>query len=157
MRIVIDMQGAQTASRVRGIGRYSLSFVRALIRNAPEHEILLALNGLFPETIEPIREAFRDLLPRENIRVWYAPDPGSRYEQQGETRRRRVCLIREAFLASLEPDIVHITSLFEGFDDRAVATIGGLAPNLPTSVTFYDLIPLHIHSTRNGIMKRSKP
>ena len=72
MRIVIDVQGAQTESRTRGIGRYTLSFVDALVRHRGNHDIILALNGLFPETIEPIRAHFRDMLPRENIRVSYA-------------------------------------------------------------------------------------
>jgi hypothetical protein len=31
MRIVIDLQGAQTQSRFRGIGRYSLSLAEALV------------------------------------------------------------------------------------------------------------------------------
>ena len=75
MRIVIDMQGAQTESRFRGIGRYTLSFTQAIARNRGEHEVLLALSGLFPATIEPIRAAFEGLLPQENIRVWHAPGP----------------------------------------------------------------------------------
>ena len=49
MRIVIDMQGAQTESRYRGIGRYTLSLAQGIARNRGEHEIMLALNGLFPE------------------------------------------------------------------------------------------------------------
>jgi hypothetical protein len=32
MRIVIDMQGAQTESRFRGIGRYTMSFSQAVAR-----------------------------------------------------------------------------------------------------------------------------
>ena len=78
MRIVIDMQGAQTESRFRGIGRYTLSFAQAIVRNRGEHEVILALSGLFPDTIEPIRAAFDGLLPQENIRVWYAPGAGTR-------------------------------------------------------------------------------
>ena len=31
MRIVIDMQGAQTESRFRGIGRYSTSLAQAIV------------------------------------------------------------------------------------------------------------------------------
>ena len=58
MRIVIDMQGAQTESRFRGIGRYVLALTQALVRNRGEHEIILALNGLFDETIQPIRDTF---------------------------------------------------------------------------------------------------
>ena len=87
MRIVIDMQGAQTESRFRGIGRYTTSFSQAIARNRGEHEILLALNGLFPDTIEPIRAAFDGLLPQENIRVWYAPGPVRECEPGNESRR----------------------------------------------------------------------
>lgn len=45
MRIVIDMQGAQTASRLRGIGRYTLSLIHAMLHNKGEHEIILALTN----------------------------------------------------------------------------------------------------------------
>lgn len=142
MRIVIDMQGAQTASRTRGIGRYSLAFAKALVRNRGPHDVFLALNGLFPDTIMPIRAAFASLLPRDRIRVWEAPGPLAAMDGNAE-RRARAALIREAFLASLDPDIVHVTSLFEGFVDDAVVTIGTLGRTFATSVTLYDLIPLH--------------
>lgn len=142
MRIVIDMQGAQTESRFRGIGRYTLSLTKAIVRNRGEHEILLALNGLFPDTVESIRMAFDGLLPHENIRVWYAPGPVRECEPDNEWRREVAERIREAFLASLQPDVVQVTSLFEGYADDAVASIGVFAPQIPTIVTLYDLIPL---------------
>ena len=143
MRIIIDMQGMQTASRTRGIGRYTHAFVRALLENKGDHEVLLALNGLFPETIDPIRAAFRDLLPRENIRVWYAPEPGHWNDPASAPRRERAKIVREAFLASLQPDIVHNTSLFEGFNDNAIVSVDAFLEGIPTSVTLYDFIPLH--------------
>ncbi|RUU12461.1 glycosyltransferase [Mesorhizobium sp. USDA-HM6] len=142
MRIAIDMQGAQSASRMRGIGRYTLSFVEALVRNRAEHEIFLVLSGLFPDTIEPIRSMFHGLLPQENIRVWYAPGPVSFHVSSNDARRQRAQLTREAFLASLRPDIIHVTSLFEGFDDDAVTSVGSQFGTIPISVTLYDLIPL---------------
>lgn len=142
MRIVIDMQGAQTESRFRGIGRYTLSFAQAIVRNRGEHEVMLALSGLFPDTIESIRAAFDDLLPQENIRVWYAPGPVSECEPGNEGRRETAELIREALLASLEPDVIHVTSLFEGYVDDAVTSIGRFDRTTPVSVSLYDLIPL---------------
>ena len=142
MRIVIDLQGAQTESRFRGIGRYSLSLAKAMVRNRGDHEVIIALNGLFPETIEPIRAAFDGLLPQENIRVWHVPCP-VRESQPGNTWRQEAAeRIREAFLASLLPDVVHVTSLFEGFLDDAVTSIGVLDQRTPIVVTLYDLIPL---------------
>jgi len=142
MRIVIDMQGAQTESGFRGIGRYTLSLAQAIARNRGEHEIILALNGLFPDTIEPIRAAFDELLLQENIRVWYAPGPVRQCESGNEWRREVAERIREAFLASLRPDVLHVPTLFEGFKDDAVTSIGVFAPQIPTVVTIHDLIPL---------------
>ena len=90
MRIVIDLQGAQTENRSRGIGRYSLSLAKALVRNRGRHEIIVVLSGLFPDTIEPIRTAFNGLLPQSNIRIWYAPGfvrdcPAARCAEDGDT------------------------------------------------------------------------
>lgn len=142
MRIVIDMQGAQTESRYRGIGRYTISLTQAIIKNRGDHEIILALSGLFPETIEPIRAAFQDLLPQENIRVWHALGPVSENDPQNSPRRGVAELQREAFLASLEPDLIHINSLFEGVGDDGVTTVGRFDQSTLISTTLFDLIPL---------------
>lgn len=138
MRIVIDMQGAQTESRFRGIGHYTMSLALAIVQNRGEHEIFLALNGLFPDTIMPIRDVFRSLLPQENIRVWHAPGPVKECEAGNDARREIAELIREAFLASLNPDIVLISNLFEGYMDDAVTSIGLLENNHPVCIFIYD-------------------
>lgn len=142
MRIVIDLQGAQCGSRHRGIGRYSLALAQAMMRNRGNHDILIALNGLFPDSIEPIRAAFDGLCPLDKIVVWHAQGPVHATDPDNTWRRHTAEFIREAFLASLKPDIVHVTSLLEGFSDNAVHSIGLLNVRVPTAVTFYDLIPL---------------
>jgi glycosyltransferase involved in cell wall biosynthesis len=142
MRIVIDMQGAQTASRYRGIGRYSLAFAQGVVRNRGEHEIILALNGMFPETIDQIRAAFAGQLPQTNIRVWHAVGPVSDSSPENEAQREAAEFLREAFLESLQPDLIHISSFFEGFLDDAVTSIGKINLQTPVSVMLYDLIPL---------------
>lgn len=142
MRIVIDMQGAQTESRFRGIGRYTMAFAQAVVRNRGEHEVFLVLNGLFPQTIERIRSAFDGMLPPENVRVWTAPGPVRDAEPGNESRRDVAERLREAFVAALKPDVVHLTSLFEGYEDNAVTSIGRFGPAAWVSVSLYDLIPL---------------
>ena len=142
MRIVIDMQGAQTESRFRGIGRYTMGFTQAVVRNRGEHEVILALSGLFPDTIEPIRAAFDGLLPQENIRVWRASGPVREESPDNDARRVTAEMLREAFLASLQPDVIQVTSLIEGFVDDAVTSIGRFDKKTPVSVIYYDLIPL---------------
>ena len=142
MRIVIDMQGAQTGSRHRGIGRYTMALALAMVRNGNEHEFLLALNGLFPDTIDAIRNAFDGLLPQENIKVWHSVGPVHAFDPSNDLRKGVAELIREEFIASLKPDIVHITSLMEGFGDNAVHSVRRAPFGAPCAVTFYDLIPL---------------
>jgi glycosyltransferase involved in cell wall biosynthesis len=142
MRIVIDLQGAQsTGSRNRGIGRYTLSLAQAIIRNKGEHEVIIALNGLFPETLEPIRATFEGLLPQDHIRVWYTPGPVSHLVPANNWRRKTAELSREAFIAEMQPDIVLVSSLFEGGGDDAVTSIGILDRGIPTATILYDLIP----------------
>jgi len=41
----------------------------------------------------------------------------------------------------LQPDIVHISSLFEGFGDNTVTSVGKFDTATPVSISFYDLIP----------------
>lgn len=143
MRIVIDMQGAQsTGSRNRGIGRYTLALSKEMTRQRGEHEVILALNGLFPETIEPIRAAFSGLLPQENILVWDSAGPVTAIDRSNDARRQTAEIAREAFLVGLRPDIVLVTSLIEGLVDGAITSIGIFTSRLPTAVVLYDLIPL---------------
>ena len=74
MRIAIDMQGAQTQSAYRGIGRYVISLMQAMIRKNTKHEIVLILNSSLSDKIEPIRAAFDGLLPQDKIRICYLPN-----------------------------------------------------------------------------------
>ncbi len=141
MRIVIDLQGAQSNSRFRGIGRYSTSLAQAIIRNRGEHDVIIVLNGLFPDATQFIKSQFEDLLPPENIRIWYAPGPVMECQAGTDLRREGAELVREAFIASLQPDVVHISSLFEGFGDNTVTSVGKFDTNTPVSISFYDLIP----------------
>ncbi len=143
MRIVIDLQGAQSSgSRNRGIGRYSLSITKAILENKKNHEIIVVLSSLFLETVELVRNELKDYVKDNNIRVWSAPGNVSHIDMSNNTRRKNAEFLRETFIASLQPDMVFITSLFEGLEDDAVTSIGLLKYSVPTAVVLYDLIPL---------------
>lgn len=142
MRIVIDMQGAQASNRQRGIGRYVMALTQALVRQRGEHEIVLALNGAFADTIEPLRAAFDASLGQDAIRVWDGVRDVAGANDHARWRRGAAELVRETFLAALAPDVVLVSSLFEGLGDDAVTSVGALGAALPTAVILYDLIPL---------------
>lgn len=142
MRLVIDLQGAQTESRYRGIGRYSLAITKAIARQNTQHEIFIVLNGLLSDSIESLRDALSHLVPNDHILVWQAPGP-TRYCNPNNLARQQIAqLMREAFINSLAPDLILITSLFEGYGDEGVVSIGKFDQQTPTAVILYDLIPL---------------
>lgn len=142
MRIVIDMQGAQAEHRFDFAGRCALSLARAIVRGRGPHEVVLALNGLFGETIGPIRAAFDGLLAQEQIRVWHTPGPLAARTPDNDARRALAESVREAFLASLGADVVLVTSLFEGYAGNGVTSIGAFAQHPPVAVLVHDLRPL---------------
>ncbi|UMR31020.1 glycosyltransferase [Massilia sp. MB5] len=56
-------------------------------------------------------------------------------------RARAGELLREHFIAQLQPDAVLVSSLFEGYVDDAVVSVGALTDGANTAVVLYDLIP----------------
>jgi glycosyltransferase involved in cell wall biosynthesis len=140
MRIVIDLQGAQSVSRDRGIGRYSLALALAVARNREWREVFILLSDLFPETIAPLRTAFHSLLPRDNIRVWRAHGPTCAADERNADRRAIAEAIRDAAMADLRPDIVLVASPFEGWGDNALSMVKKSGATQVASV-LYDLIP----------------
>lgn len=150
MRIVIDLQGAQTESRFRGIGRYSLSLAQAMARQAGDHEVWICLNASFIETIAPIRAALDSLVPPARICIFKTPLPVGWDDPANMWRMRAAEIIREDFLANLQPDVLHISSLFEGANDAATISVNALDWRSPVAVTLYDLIPLLNQETYLG-------
>lgn len=133
MRIVVDLQAVQVANN------YTLALTKAMLRYCGSHEIILVLNGLLPDFIEFIRAEFLGLISPANIRVWHAAGPVSYLDVNNRWRRKSAERIREAFLASLKPDIVYIPGFFKGLADDGVTSIGEFC-NLPTVVHLDDLI-----------------
>src|SRR5690606_20188982 len=104
-----------------------------------DHEIWIALNGAFPEGIEDIRAGFQGILPEERIRVFETFSSVGWPQADNAWRRRASEFMWESALAGLQPDIIHVSSLFEGAQGGAVTSIGLLGDSVPTAMTLYDL------------------
>jgi glycosyltransferase involved in cell wall biosynthesis len=143
-RIVIDLQGAQGASKDRGLGKWSLNFAKAFLKHSTEYEVLLALNGNFPDTIPQLQETFRDLLPVGNIHLWY-PKANSSYvasfAAQNFAAREESKRSYEKFINSLHPNMLLICSLFDGMDDECIVSVQSERSYKLVTI-LYDLIPL---------------
>lgn len=143
MRVVIDMQGAQTSfSRNRGVGRYTIELVKSMVLNSTEHEIILALNGYFLNTIEDIRSEFYNILPQENIRVWQQFFDTTAIKPENKWRKNAGEILREEFLNSLHGDIIFSTNLQEGIFDAACTSVKRIPTESIVCSTLHDVVPL---------------
>ena len=75
MRLVFDIQSLQSASRLRGIGRYTHSLISALIAEHQEHEIFLLVNGAFSDDHPRLVADFEALYPGTQCVVCSLPGP----------------------------------------------------------------------------------
>ncbi len=140
MKILIDLQAAQTTYRHRGIGRYTLALTHELLKLSKHHHVEIMLSGLFPETIDTLRAFFSDVVPSSQIIVWQGIHDVAGFHPH-TWRREAVERLRESFIASRKPDVVYIPSVFEGYADDAVVSVNAFECQIPTAVTVYDLIP----------------
>lgn len=141
MKIRIDMQGTQTASRHRGIGRYCVSLTREFLQlAAPGHRVELLFNAALDgidETIASLGDNAASI-PRAAfgpVRDTSMANPAHDHRRTAAERILALALDREA------PDVVWLSSVVEGFGDDAVVPIP--LPRGLTVATLYDLIPLH--------------
>ena len=142
MKIVLDLQGAQSHSRHRGIGRYTLSMAKAFAVEAAHHELWLALNGRHDESSLGLLEQFEGLIPRERVIVNELP-VGVAGCHPGNSWRMQVAATAQAgFFAGLQADCIWHSSLFEGWGDDSTSALGTGAADHRHVATLYDLIPL---------------
>lgn len=147
MRLVLDLQACQASNRARGIGRYAMSLAlhiaQLATRQGRDHDVRIVLNNRFPDSIDTIRHAFDNLVAREHITVFDVPPHVAGADPANDWRMQAAERVREHYLADLQPDIVHVASLFEGWGDDAVSSVAhGPAGAGASAVTLYDLIPL---------------
>jgi len=142
MRIALDLQACQTASRHRGIGRYTLDFTRALLANPEGIEFLVGLDGTYPGEAEEVASAFEQKLSRAAFSRYFYPGPVQPHGHPSDSLRPAADALVANHYAGLSVDLVHANSLFEGFVEHAGGASGlASVPGAISSVTLYDFIP----------------
>lgn len=145
MRVILDLQACQSSSRFRGIGRYSMSLAHALVGEFLErgHEVVIALNGAFKEESMQVRASLRKRFSGLRYFEFQILSPCAAQCTDNQWRQMASRLLRERALASLEPDMIHVSTLMaDGWEDGTIASVGMLGVHVPTALTHYDLIPL---------------
>ncbi|PEI05458.1 mannosyltransferase [Pantoea agglomerans] len=143
MHILFDMQSCQSESRLRGIGRYSLSLVKAVIHNPSRHKVSILLNGLYPiDIINTVRNEFKGLIADENIFIFSATGPLAYHDNNNHARNNVAKICRDLAIENINPDIICTTSFSEGFVDDFVVSITDVNNGPKQFSIVYDLIPL---------------
>ena len=139
MRILIDMQGAQTALAAKSeVGRYWRSLCMAMLTNPGQSEISLLLNAQSAETFVDLRRMALDHLPHERILGWQSLPLQKARSQSEPWRSAMAGLLRGDVIAAAQPDVLHASALLEGPFENAAVTIDG---QIPTGVFLYDSKP----------------
>lgn len=142
MRIVIDLQACQGSSTNRGIGRYSMALLQGMLRQAGGHELHVAVNHHFPDSVANLRQTLGQLMPQSQISGYTLPAQIWEHQPLNHWRLRAAEQLREHYLAGLKPDVVHLSSLFEGLGEDASTSVLHGRGKFDTAITLYDLIPL---------------
>jgi len=150
MRVILDFQALQSASRYRGVGRGSRSLMLSMANNllAQGHEVVCLLNTAFQDHLEPLCTDILTNAPGVRLASFTTPLPCAAHDERNAWRQMAARLLREHAIASLEPDFVHVPALLpDGWGDDAVASVGELGVHVPISLTQHDLIPLVMSDT----------
>lgn len=145
MRVVLDFQACQSASRYRGIGRgsWSLMIGMAKILLDRDHEVICLLSNGLEQGLEHLSADILEFAPGVRIVCFNVPSPCAAYDECNAWRQMAARMLREQAIACLEPDFVHIPALLaDGWGDDAVGSIGELGVYVPVSITQHDLIPM---------------
>ncbi|EMW7065765.1 glycosyltransferase family 1 protein, partial [Salmonella enterica] len=143
MHILIDVQGYQSESRFRGIGRSTLAMSRAIIQNSEGHRVSILINGMYPiDNINNVKKAYHDILADEEMFIFSAAGPTAYCNTDNHGRSKAALAARDIAIANINPDIVYVISFFEGYCDSYIVSIP--VDNVPwkTVCVCHDLIPL---------------
>lgn len=143
MKILLDLQSLQTNSRKRGIGRYTICFLKEFYQKSHEDNVTLLINAdpfLSPDKLE---ERLCTLFPRWSVIRLYTPKLLALTASVSSYILDIADEVRGFFINELQPDIFHIFSYFEGYRDPSVTGVPSHYLGLfPVTLTIFDLIPL---------------
>lgn len=144
LKILVDLQAAQSSnSRNRGIGNYALSLVRNLIcLKQNDWQFHFLINGVFSESAAALAKEFGEKLGYERIHVFWSVEASRSIDVTSGFRKEISRKIRSIVIRSVEPNVILLLSLFEGYDDDAVTDVIDSRYGITTVGVIYDLIPM---------------
>jgi len=165
MKLLVDLFACQSSSRMRGIGRYTLSLTLEMARLRGWHDLTFLADALQADSFEELRRRFLGLVPAGSFLPYYHESILTAPRKDiGAYHRITENLIEQAYRV-IDPDFVLTPSLFDSWvDDQEgrVALPDKRGPRQRRAVILYDLIPHIFHElyldpsppTRSWYMRR---
>lgn len=144
MRLVMDLQACQTeASRHRGVARYALSFAAHLSRLNNGLDLRFTYSEAYPHAVDEILNVIERQVSRQRATGYSYPSLQRTYPGERNTMTRIADALINQHWLSLQPDILLISHVFEGYTGEAITPHRlPKIPGLLRSTILYDLIPL---------------
>lgn len=142
MKIIIDLQCCQTGAQSRGMGRYSASLAKEIVKIGMKHDFMFLLNSKYLPQSKDIIDQLRSLGKIADVIYYDYPDVQRDWKERA-VRDDIASLLRNNRIESVSPDLYHISSLFEGESVFGAAAAFTRLPRKPAlvSATLYDFIP----------------
>jgi len=141
MKVWLDGQCFQSASRHRGIGRYAFELVRALQQPRFGLDLHISFNASDLESAEEASVRLGAVLDHGKHHFWFGAEDGPE-ALTGYTKHRmlsQIAITHHAF--SLQPDVALCLSSFEGDAVPLSPFLPAQHMPVPTAAIFYDIIP----------------
>ena len=120
LEVMIDLQGLQTESRFRGIGRSISEILNQLIKTENDIRWHFLINSALYETVEDVIHGYKKL--NSNIifhPIQILPDSAP-FIKDNIVRNKISEQLYALYVDYINPDIILILSMFEGFIDDSV-------------------------------------
>ncbi len=138
MRLVFDLFPCQTASRRRGIGRYTQSLAESMLHLQGQHDVFLLANQHFPDSVDELRQQFGAMVNPGHFSTYtHTPLKGFGTDHPNDLAVA-AALVHHAYQA-IAPDVVLYAGPFE--DEAVVPFPHETLPSALRVAILYDLIP----------------
>jgi len=118
MRVWVDGQCLQTASRFRGIGRYVEELLRALAAK-DDIELLISFSSSMMRQALDAKERVAPYIPAENVFIWTNPVNEGEAHTGFDEKRQLAQYSLAHHVNCLAPDVILNGSPFEGSFDSS--------------------------------------
>lgn len=139
MRLVMDLQACQTGgSAHRGVGRYSRALFKSILTEVGQMDLRVLLGRNLAHDVDVFELPANRVMRLPALPNWCA-DRSFRGGEQDNLD----AIAYSAYLSPINPDIIHVSHVFEGYNERVALPSRSKRPaGQLVSATLYDLIPL---------------